>query len=65
MIAAGALRRGERNNNPGNIDWNAANNWQGQLSLELEHVPPRFARFDCAENGIRALARILLHYDRA
>jgi hypothetical protein len=57
--------RGERNNNPGNIDFHPSNAWHGQLGLELDHAPARFARFDCAENGIRALAKILLHYDRA
>jgi hypothetical protein len=54
--------RGVRNNNPGNIDFNKANNWQGQLGIE-EGVPtPRFARFDSAENGIRALGKLLLTY---
>ena len=27
--------RGVRNNNPGNIDYNPANQWQGQLSQTL------------------------------
>ena len=54
--------RGVRNNNPGNIDYNKANAWQGQLGLE-EGVPkPRFARFDYPENGIRALGKLLLTY---
>jgi hypothetical protein len=54
--------RGVRNNNPGNIDFNKANKWQGQLGLE-EGVPkPRFARFDAPENGIRALGKLLLTY---
>jgi hypothetical protein len=54
--------RGIRNNNPGNIDFNKANDWQGQLGYE-EGVPtPRFARFDTPENGIRALAKLLINY---
>lgn len=54
--------RGCRNFNPGNIDYNKANKWQGQLGLE-EGVPkPRFARFDSPENGIRALGKLLLTY---
>ena len=54
--------RGVRNNNPGNIDYNKANAWQGQLGLELGVPKPRFARFDTAENGIRALGKLLLTY---
>ena len=54
--------RGVRNNNPGNIDFNPRNNWQGQLGLELGVPRPRFARFDTPENGIRALAKLLLNY---
>lgn len=54
--------RGVRNNNPGNIDFNPRNNWQGQLGLELGVPRPRFARFDSPENGIRALAKLLLNY---
>lgn len=54
--------RGVRNNNPGNIDFNPRNNWQGQIGLELGVPRPRFARFDTPENGIRALAKLLLNY---
>ncbi len=54
--------RGVRNNNPGNIDFNPRNQWQGQLGIELNVIKPRFARFDCPENGIRALAKLLLNY---
>lgn len=58
------LTRGVRNNNPGNIDWSKNNNWQGQLGLELQvgRNTPRFARFDTAENGIRALGKLLQTY---
>lgn len=54
--------RGIRNNNPGNIDFNPRNKWQGQLGIE-EGVPkPRFARFSEPEWGIRAMAKLLLNY---
>jgi hypothetical protein len=54
--------RGIRSHNPGNIDYNPRNQWQGQLGLELGVAKPRFARFDSAENGIRALAKLLINY---
>lgn len=54
--------RGIRNNNPGNIDYNPRNDWQGQLGLEQGTLKPRFARFDSPENGIRALAKLLINY---
>lgn len=54
--------RGIRNNNPGNIDFNPRNAWQGQLGIEQGVANPRFARFDTVENGIRALAKLILNY---
>lgn len=57
-----APTRGERNNNPGNIDFNPANDWQGQLGIETSGRPARFARFDSPENGIRALGKLLRTY---
>ncbi|MFT0866060.1 structural protein P5 [Pseudomonas sp. CAM1A] len=54
--------RGVRNNNPGNIDYNPRNAWQGQLGVEVGVAKPRFARFDSPENGIRALGKLLLNY---
>lgn len=54
--------RGVRNNNPGNIDFNPRNAWQGQLGLEVGVAKPRFARFDHPENGIRALGKLLINY---
>ena len=56
--------RGVRNNNPGNIDYNKRNDWQGQLGLEpkVGKSTPRFALFDSPENGIRALAKLLINY---
>jgi hypothetical protein len=53
--------RGLRNNNPGNIDYNPRNDWQGQLPPDPT-IEKRFARFDTAENGIRALAKLILAY---
>lgn len=55
------VTRGFRNNNPGNIDYNPRNQWQGQLAPDPA-IEKRFARFDTAENGIRALAKLLLAY---
>ncbi|TKW65157.1 MAG: structural protein P5 [Paracoccus denitrificans] len=56
------LPRGVRSHNPGNIDYNPRNAWQGQLGLELGVPKPRFARFSEAKWGIRALAKLLLNY---
>lgn len=58
------LPRGVRNNNPGNIDWNKANNWLGQVGIEGDVANPRFAKFDKPENGIRAIAKLLINYHR-
>lgn len=58
--------RGEINKNPGNLIYSPQNAWRGQLGLEV--MPPgrrdvaRFACFDTPQNGIRALAKLLLHY---
>ncbi|MGY4527985.1 structural protein P5 [Pseudomonas sp. TE21394] len=54
--------RGVRNNNPGNINFNPRNAWQGQLGMEVGVAKPRFARFDEPENGIRALGKLLINY---
>ncbi|NWA25755.1 structural protein [Pseudomonas gingeri] len=55
--------RGVRNRNPGNIDYSPSNDWQGQLKPDPA-IEKRFARFDAAENGIRALGKVLLTYQR-
>jgi hypothetical protein len=55
------IPRGVRNNNPGNIDYNKANNWVGQLPYDPA-IESRFCRFDYAENGIRALGKLLQTY---
>ena len=58
--------RGYRNRNPGNIDHQPANRWQGLDDPPLEVAPPggraRFARFVSHEYGIRALALLLTTY---
>lgn len=53
---AQATKRGERNNNPGNI------NFAGQAGASLERPGGRFARFETAFDGLRALARQLMLY---
>jgi hypothetical protein len=53
--------RGERNNNPGNID---RNNIQWQGMSPLQNGDPRFVVFSDAVWGIRALAKLLLTYYR-
>lgn len=57
------LARGERNNNPGNIDYNPANKWQGQLPHQPA-IEKRFCRFKSAEYGIRAIYKLLQTYQR-
>jgi len=58
--------RGERNNNPGNLNYIELRGWQGQIGLEEvpdgHTYPPRFGRYDSAESGIRAVAKQLLAY---
>lgn len=49
--------RGERNNNPGNIVYSPANNWQGQIGHD-----GRFVTFSSPEYGIRALGLLLTKY---
>ncbi|MDC9616033.1 structural protein [Xenorhabdus khoisanae] len=57
------MTRGIRNNNPGNIDHNPANKWQGQLRHDPK-LEPRFCRFVTAEYGIRALMKLLTNYHK-
>lgn len=57
--------RGVRNHNPGNIVFNPANKWQGQIGKESpppNGEPARFARFTNPVYGIRAIARTLITY---
>lgn len=51
--------RGIRNNNPGNIRHGAQ--WQG---MAPEQTDASFVQFTDAKYGIRAIARILLSYER-
>ncbi|EMW1042122.1 lytic transglycosylase [Citrobacter freundii] len=53
---AQATKRGERNNNPGNL------NFAGQAGATLERPGGRFARFETAFDGLRALSRQLTLY---
>lgn len=56
-----AMPRGQRNNNPLNIDHSARNPWKGGLGLE-KHDNPRFEKFETPEDGIRAGVKILQTY---
>jgi hypothetical protein len=57
-IAASAMRRGERINNPLNIE-KSANKWQGLAVIQPDS---RFAAFISPEYGIRAFIKILRTY---
>jgi hypothetical protein len=57
QVSAQSQPRGIRNNNPLNIRYSAANNWQGQTGTDGE-----YAIFDEPENGIRAAAKLLNRY---
>ncbi|CDM89683.1 structural protein [Xenorhabdus bovienii] len=57
------MTRGIRNNNPGNIDHNSANKWQGQLPPDPS-IEKRFCRFESPEYGIRALMKLLCNYHK-
>lgn len=64
MTTTNRKTRGVRNNNPGNIDYNPRNDWQGQIGIEpkVGSSKPRFALFDTPENGIRALGKLIRAY---
>ena len=51
---------GLRNNNPGNIRFNAANDWVGQIGQDKRG----YVIFDKPENGIRAMGKVLDSYAR-
>jgi hypothetical protein len=55
------LTRGERNNNPGNIDRNTTK-WQGMA--DNQSTDSRFVVFSAPVWGIRALAKVLLSYNK-
>lgn len=52
--------RGERNNNPGNLD-RTGTQWEGMAAAQPD---PRFICFADPVMGIRALAKVLLTYQR-
>ncbi len=58
--------RGFRAGNPGNIEYNPKVKWQGLAGIEIlppgANFRPRFARFDKAVFGLRAIFRILIAY---
>ena len=60
-------KRGIRNRNPGNLDFNARafrrDPWVGELGIE-KHRWPRFTTFENEVFGIRAMAKVLLTYHR-
>jgi hypothetical protein len=53
------VTRGERNNNPGNIRLGIK--WQG---MAPDQTDPAFVQFQTPEWGVRAIARILLSYEK-
>lgn len=60
MPTPAPLPRGIRNHNPGNIDRNTTR-WDG---MSADQSDPRFVVFSAPEYGIRALAKVLLTYQR-
>lgn len=59
-VGATKLTRGYRNKNPGNIRYSASNNWQGQTGKD----DAGFVIFSSDFYGLRALARLLLNYEK-
>lgn len=61
-----ATSRGIRNNNPGNIDRNPANQWQGRMPRDrmtaAQLAEPRFEVFQAPAWGIRAMCILLINY---
>ncbi|MEX9802588.1 structural protein [Proteus terrae] len=58
------IARGERNNNPGNIDYNPRNKWKGLVGIETGVSNPRFCVFESPEYGIRAIYKLMQTYQR-
>lgn len=52
--------RGIRNNNPGNIRLSMSTTWLGQVQGD----DPSFCTFDTDAHGIRAIAKIIVNYER-
>lgn len=55
-VSTAGMTRGERNNNPGNVRFNSAWVWQGQIGQD----DAGYLIFDSASNGVRAMAKDLL-----
>lgn len=60
-VAATKLTRGYRNKNPGNIRFSQSNDWQGQIGKDDKG----FAIFSDDFYGLRALAKLLLNYEKS
>ncbi len=56
--------RGMRNNNPGNIQINNRNNWEGKVPPN-ENTDGRFEQFTSFSYGVRALIILLTNYIRS
>ena len=56
-VTSGSNNNGFAINNPGNIKWSSANNWQGQIGQQNG-----FVVFDTLANGVRALGILLTNY---
>jgi hypothetical protein len=52
------LPRGIRNNNPGNIEQNASNNWRGKVPPS-QNTDGRFEQFERMVFGVRAMIKLL------
>lgn len=59
-VSGTALSRGLKNNNPGNIK-RTSDKWMGLSSIQSD---PVFFVFESPEWGIRALAKLLLNYEK-
>lgn len=65
-----SIPRGIRNNNPGNIVINPANDWRGKIPEELntdydcraKKVAQHFEQFETYEHGVRAMTILLRNY---
>lgn len=55
------LPRGIRNNNPGNIEQNEANNWRGKIPAD-QNTDTRFEQFETYYWGIRAMIKLIQGY---
>lgn len=54
--------RGQRNNNPLNIEYSKRNKWVGKISDPKLKTDERFEEFDTMENGVRAAIKLVQSY---